>query len=459
MKRTILSFGLVISLVSCTHETPVNYAVLTGKIDNFEGKEVTFEKTDHSVSKQITIESNGSFTDTIKDNPGLYQLSIGKNSTPIYLENGNILSLTVDANNFINSLEVSGKGAETTAYILEKNKNEAALKTKDRAVYKLEEADFKKKFKEIQHSLNIKLDTAKGISPAFKTLEKRNLNYEYLNELARYAGGYHRQWAQKRGYRPSEGFLAELEDVDLNNDVDFYFSAAYREMVNRHYSRQIYALAKKDSIEYGLQAITVYSKIPNQIIRNELIFSKAEYDFYQTVDFEKFYKMFMDASTNEENNAKITEIYTKLKRVSKGQPSPKFTNYENNAGGTLSLDDLKGKYIFIDVWATWCVPCIAELPDLQRIEKEYHGRNIHFLSISVDNAKDHDKWKKMIVDKKLGGIQLMADKDFNSQFILDYNIRSIPRFILIDPNGIIVTPNAPRPSDPALIDLFNSLNI
>jgi len=65
----------------------------------------------------------------------------------------------------------------------------------------------------------------------------------------------------------------------------------------------------------------------------------------------------------------------------------------------------------------------------------------------------------MIKDKKLGGIQLFADSNFKSKFVTDYGINAIPRFILIDPSGNIVSSNAPRPSDKKLIDLFNELKI
>ena len=65
----------------------------------------------------------------------------------------------------------------------------------------------------------------------------------------------------------------------------------------------------------------------------------------------------------------------------------------------------------------------------------------------------------MIVEKELGGIQLYADKSWNSNFITDYSIKGIPRFILIDPEGKIITPNAPRPSSPKLVDLFTNLGV
>lgn len=142
-----------------------------------------------------------------------------------------------------------------------------------------------------------------------------------------------------------------------------------------------------------------------------------------------------------------------------GKPSPEFVNYENYKGGTTSLSDLKGKYVYIDVWATWCGPCKKEIPSLKKVEEQYHGKNIEFVSISIDDETLHDAWKKMVADKELGGIQLFADNSFKSEFIQNYKIQGIPRFILIDPAGNVVNASAPRPSDSKLIELFNSLEI
>jgi thiol-disulfide isomerase/thioredoxin len=136
--------------------------------------------------------------------------------------------------------------------------------------------------------------------------------------------------------------------------------------------------------------------------------------------------------------------------------SPSF-NYDNYAGGKTKLEDFKGKYVYIDVWATWCGPCRAEIPFLKKIEEKYHGKNISFVSISVDVQKDLEKWKTLIKDKELGGVQLFADNNWNSQFIKDYGINSIPRFILIDPTGKIVNADASRPSSAELLVQLDGL--
>ena len=144
-----------------------------------------------------------------------------------------------------------------------------------------------------------------------------------------------------------------------------------------------------------------------------------------------------------------------LKKLN-GTASPSF-KYENHKGGFTSLEDLKGKYIYIDVWATWCGPCRQEIPFLQKTEEAYHGKNIEFVSISIDEQINHEKWNQFVKDKNLGGIQLLADKDWKSDFVQGYKINGIPRFILISPEGKIVNADAPRPSSPELVTLLDSV--
>ncbi|AUP81687.1 hypothetical protein C1H87_18980 [Flavivirga eckloniae] len=141
----------------------------------------------------------------------------------------------------------------------------------------------------------------------------------------------------------------------------------------------------------------------------------------------------------------------------KGKVSPKFTDYENYLGGTTSLDDFNGKYVYIDIWATWCGPCKKEIPYLKKVEEQYRNKNIEFVSISTDRAKDYDTWKNMVKEEELSGVQLYAKED--TTFTNAYKVNGIPRFILIDPQGNIVDANAPRPSDKTLVELLNELSL
>jgi thiol-disulfide isomerase/thioredoxin len=238
-----------------------------------------------------------------------------------------------------------------------------------------------------------------------------------------------------------------------------------------------------ESIKYsGIGAepnnyLAKYALLIEEIQNNESLYSMPKADFEKKMTaINKNWKLELNKAKKLEPSfiadqiknidgftAYISGSYEKKKYMNevlaKGKISPKFKNFENNAGGTTSLDDLKGKYVYIDVWATWCGPCKAEIPALKAVEKEFHGKNIAFVSISADKIKAHDTWKKMVKDMDLSGIQLFSDDDFNTSFMKDYQIDAIPRFILIDPKGNIVAADAPRPSDKKLIDLFKELKI
>lgn len=145
--------------------------------------------------------------------------------------------------------------------------------------------------------------------------------------------------------------------------------------------------------------------------------------------------------------------------LTKGNPSPEFENYRNSNGQLTSLKDFRGQYVLIDVWTTWCGNCMKETPYFDLIATAYQHKKIAFVSISVDKTKDYEKWKNFIKKKEPLGIQLFADQSFESQFIQDYQIKSVPRFILLDPEGNIISANAPRPSNKELIALLNTLKL
>jgi len=139
-----------------------------------------------------------------------------------------------------------------------------------------------------------------------------------------------------------------------------------------------------------------------------------------------------------------------------GKPAPQFA-YKDIKGKTVSLSAFKGKYVYIDVWATWCKPCMMEIPDLLALQKALKDKNIAFISVSIDKPEDAAKWKKVIAEKHLGGTQLIAENAWDSSMVRDYKIESVPRFILIDPQGKIVDFDAKRPSNEELLKELNAL--
>ncbi len=221
------------------------------------------------------------------------------------------------------------------------------------------------------------------------------------------------------------------------------------------------SLFDKDEAGFTAEIAKIHKKLEDYLNQNKDIDSLLFANEKRGID--TFQKSILTAfkSYKKQNEARLAQ-FAKFK----DKPAPKF-DFENHKGGKTSLNDLQGKYVYIDVWATWCGPCIREIPSLQKVEKQYHDKNIEFVSISVDDGRGFrgdanaakEGWKKMVTNKSLGGIQLLSDKGWKADFIKSLEIRSIPRFILIDPKGNIVNADAPRPSSPKLIALFNELKI
>lgn len=113
-------------------------------------------------------------------------------------------------------------------------------------------------------------------------------------------------------------------------------------------------------------------------------------------------------------------------------------------GDSVTLASLEGKVVYVDVWAAWCAPCIAEHPALEKLQENFAGKDVAFVSVSIDGTMD--PWRKMIEEKELIGIQLYTPGAWEADIMKNYGISGIPRFILIDKEGKIVNANAARPS-------------
>ncbi|MGB1042977.1 MAG: TlpA family protein disulfide reductase, partial [Tenacibaculum sp.] len=427
---------------------------------NFKKREITLNG--FNFSKKIKFDKKTkSFHDTIRiDNDGYYSIKANKKTINLYLSDTVNTGIVFDYKK-PEVINFEGTYSNINNYFVKKKKTWVEHITNANKFFAFEEEEFLDRLETYKDALT-DLSISNNLPTEFLTSEVKNIDYEYLRNISNYQN-FHSILTGNDDYKTSEDFPNAFENFNFSSGDDYMNSFSYRAMLDEELKR-ITGEKNKEGEDYYLTYLeTIHTEVNDTIAKNDLLFKCAKANITNTAELKEFFNKFNAYSSNKAQKEEITATYNFLKTTAKGQPAPKFFNFENYNGGTTSLDDLlnKGKYLYIDVWATWCAFCKKEIPLLKKLEEEYHGKDIEFVSISVDDKQAHDKWKQTIEDREMTGIQLFSGKKQNElEWAKKFLIKGLPKFIIIDPQGNIVNPNAPAPSQgEKLINIFEDLGI
>lgn len=446
---------LVLFSISCKQDQkPVDYVVLSGQLTSTTDSPLIIR--DNYFSPIDTLEhQNQLFTDTLNLDKGYYYLTYNDKSAKLYLEPSYMLNITFDEKDFHNSISYSGTGSKENNYLAEKDRllNSIPINQRSYNLYAtLEEKDFLMQADSI-HQNYLKLFKEHGnFGDDFIFLETKSIEIENALRIKQFQG--QKQLVENNpDYRVSEQYPNPFKDIDLN-DPKLLATYKYKTLVHSYFNDKAMALVNNDKnddffIVY-LQLLANSELDPK--IKDLLGLDNAKYGFTYTQDLEKYHSIYNNYATIDEYLVKFNELYN-LKKQEKGQTAIGF-ELEGIDGKIYKLSDFKGKYVYIDIWASWCSPCIKQIPFLKKLEKKFSD-NVNFVSIAwKDNAT---QWKKAIQEEKLDGIQLFApDKD--AAFFKFFEVTSIPRFILLDREGKIIESNAKQPSEKSLENQLSSLD-
>lgn len=111
-------------------------------------------------------------------------------------------------------------------------------------------------------------------------------------------------------------------------------------------------------------------------------------------------------------------------------------------GREVDLRKLRGKVVLLDFWATWCGPCIAELPNVKQVYREYHDRGFEIIGVSLDDGKDRQKFIDLVRAEGVTWPQRFEGRGWKDPLVATYTISGIPAMFLLDQNGLLVSTNA-----------------
>jgi thiol-disulfide isomerase/thioredoxin len=298
---------------------------------------------------------------------------------------------------------------------------------------------------------------------------------DYFPDVEAVAAKMKQAKATKTGNKAFDAFFPVIQKYDLANQATSFIMSprsahpSAEELSNYYTGLQvkdflsttsILKFPYSDRLIFGLIYTTNMGKgpmdfnamvqnIPNDTLKGQYAMSRMESSksYVELKEKEEKYATFFALPSQQK---RLAALKVKLAETKPGKEAANFS-YADASGKNNALQDFKGKLVMVDVWATWCVPCKAEEPHWKKLNEEYAGKNIVFMGISVD--KDKAAWEKYVKEKTLKGLQLHAGPDADISTI--YKIDGIPRYMLFDKQGKIITIDSPRPSDPLLTKIID----
>ena len=398
--------------------------------------------------KEVAIDATGNGTIEVNDfAPQYVTLQYGRSSRTLYLDPKQDLTISFDGKELWKAIKFEGAATAINNYL---NANKLINLTFQDC--NLKEDAFVKKADSLFTANNELLKAAK-LPASFTEQEKTRLKYFTYGFFPMHPM-YYVYLTKDSAHVASPAFYEKLESLTTIDgslltlpEYKDFLPNAVASMSNKGVTEKVENTTKQ-YVNY-IDATVKDEKVAEFLVN---LFVNGYVSGRGMDDSEELIAMFKKHVKDNEKIEKFNALCDKWEKLKAGAPSPSFVCPDIN-GRTVALADLKGKFVYIDVWATWCGPCRGELPHLKTLEEKYADKDIHFVSLSCD--KDKKAWENMVKKDAMKGIQLHLGTE--STFMDAYLINGIPRFILLDREGKIISSNMTRPSDPKTAEKFNEL--
>ncbi len=391
----------------------------------------------------------------------LIRLEHGENRVTMYLEPGDSIFVEFDNWNLDRTLVFGGttraveqnnylKDIELEMYPYIGGNNSMHFY---RDLNEIEYPEHAEMLKKIQYKFLKKYQRKTSFSHNFLNYAQTEIEYNWAASLLNYPA-YH-QFFNNLKYPVilDERYYKFLKKVNYNRLHDIN-SENYRNFLDAFVNYQMDIMPTKQNVLHRYfykNRIAIIRQYFGGASLNYMLAQTFEsaYQRGQLFDLARDVESFLASNALESYKEYIDQLYVVASTLRPGQLAPTF-QLENLYGDLVSLEDLRGKVLYLDFWATWCGPCRDEIRHSIRVKSNIENEDLLFVYITLD--KDKEQWKRFVTRNNMQdqGLHLIANEEFESAIAEAYNVTGVPTFYIIDKEGKIASNTPKRPSQPGL---------
>jgi alkyl hydroperoxide reductase subunit AhpC len=457
MKRITVLLIMTAGLLAGCHKSGLNpgEARISGTITPTVSGYVNI--TAGPVLDSARIEKNGEFSiDIPLTSPGKAMLFFGNRLTDVFLEPGKEVKLTINSIVFPENIAYGGSLGPVNHYLTLARKLDQQSAIDASTLFSMEPDRFIR-FTDSVKEQKIKLLNEyeakyKEIDPGFVSRSRSEIEFSWADQHILYPS----QYAILKGNYPTlqaDYHIDYLNLLNLNSAINLS-SIVYKDFIQKYldYRQSVYLINHPDIAsllfpESVARFRVIHEEFTDQSVIDYLLFTAMDDHLanFGTTRVETFTTDFRIGCKNQEYLKIIDEIVANMEKVGLGKPAPDFTAFTPD-GKKVKLSDYFGQLLYIGFWASWSDWSTQEIPYFEQLRRDFAGKPVKFIMVSLDFEKDKNRWAAIISKNNFGSIQLMQDP--KSTVLKDnYFMNDFPRYFLIDKEGKIISVYAPRPTE------------
>lgn len=398
--------------------------------------------------------------------PTFALIQIGKKYGEVFLSPGYNITVNETDHNYKIPLTFSGKGADVNNYVSWVNSNVESIKwANGRGLFDLTKEEFEVRFDSLKRTISdfhlAYIDSINLTDTMISVLDMKNkvkfvaVQQEYqlyqLIQLSNEVRAEH-DFKDQSVNLIFDSLLLTDRYSDFYIMLNFYWRARIESTVAKY---------SQTSQEHTIPLITntlITEEENPESIREFLMALNLQHwlsIFGLSQETDSVYKVFKMRYSKSRFLPTLQNVYDEWLAVQPGQPAPDFIAHTSD-GNKVAKEDFKGKLVYMDVWATWCNPCIAEIPASKKLQAHFINENrVLFVNVSVDN--DESAWLNFLAkEKDWPGLHVRLEPSEIESFYRKFKLYGIPGYILMDESGNILNIRAPRPSEGEIKDEIES---